>query len=219
MTLAALLVLRPWPDPLLDRVGHDPRADYVEQFWLPILGPSALLLLRRLVSALDAQVPGPSGVTSAPGPGGDAEPRTVSVGDLASSLGMGSPRGPSGAFYRTLDRLVSFGFAHLVDDATLAVRTHLPPLTRRQLKRLPEVVRAEHDRWLADQAQAPGVATEHMTRRARALALSLLELGEDRVGAERQLHHWQFHPAIAHEAIRWATAEHERRRPPPPEPA
>ena len=51
-----------------------------------------------------------------------------------------------------------------------------------------------------------------MRRRARALALSLIELGEDRSGTERQLHLWRFHPAVAHEAVRWAVAEHAARQ-------
>ncbi len=33
------LHIRPWPDAVIDRVGHDPRSAYVERFWLGILGP------------------------------------------------------------------------------------------------------------------------------------------------------------------------------------
>ena len=32
----------PWPDPVLDVIGHDPRSWYAETFWLPTLGPTAL---------------------------------------------------------------------------------------------------------------------------------------------------------------------------------
>ena len=31
-----------WVDPLVDRLGHDPRSTYVEQYWLGILGPSTV---------------------------------------------------------------------------------------------------------------------------------------------------------------------------------
>ena len=44
--------------------------------------------------------------------------------------------------------------------------------------------------------------------RARRLALSLLELGEDIEGAERQLHRWRFHPLVAREATAWAWKRH-----------
>jgi len=30
-----------WPDPVIDRLGYDPRSLYVETFWLGILGPSS----------------------------------------------------------------------------------------------------------------------------------------------------------------------------------
>ena len=43
----------PWPDAVLDTVGHDPRSRYAERFWLPTLGPTALLLLRHLAAQFD----------------------------------------------------------------------------------------------------------------------------------------------------------------------
>jgi hypothetical protein len=39
----------------------------------------------------------------------------------------------------------------------------------------------------------------------------MIQLGEDNQSVERQLHRWRFHPAIAHEAIRWALARHPHR--------
>ena len=48
--------------------------------------------------------------------------------------------------------------------------------------------------------------------RARRLALSLVESGEGYDDAERQLHRWKFHPAVAHDAVKWAHAEHLARR-------
>jgi hypothetical protein len=34
-----ILPVRPWPDSVIDALGHDPRSAYVERFWLGILGP------------------------------------------------------------------------------------------------------------------------------------------------------------------------------------
>jgi hypothetical protein len=34
------LTIVPWPEPMIDTLGHDPRSLYVETFWLPILGPT-----------------------------------------------------------------------------------------------------------------------------------------------------------------------------------
>jgi site-specific DNA recombinase len=36
------LHVRPWPDPVIDAVGHDPRSTYVERFWLGVLGPASI---------------------------------------------------------------------------------------------------------------------------------------------------------------------------------
>ena len=52
------LTVRPWPDSVLDDVGHDPRSPYVERFWLGVLGPSSVVFLRRLAAELEAN---PSG--------------------------------------------------------------------------------------------------------------------------------------------------------------
>ena len=37
--MADTLDIRPWPDPVIDSVGLDPRSHYVETYWLSILGP------------------------------------------------------------------------------------------------------------------------------------------------------------------------------------
>ena len=55
------LTVRPWPDSVLDRVGHDPRSSYVERFWLGrlpmpevmlrvLLDPAALRVLRSPIA-------------------------------------------------------------------------------------------------------------------------------------------------------------------------
>src|SRR4029079_11787921 len=66
------LTIRPWPDDVIDALGHDPRSAYVERFWLGVLGPSAIWLLRRLASGLDAE------------PAGFALP----LADTAQSIGL-----------------------------------------------------------------------------------------------------------------------------------
>src|ERR1700679_327867 len=54
----ATLAVVPWPDPVIDTLGYDPRSWYVEQFWLPIVGPTATWLLRRIVSRFDTEPDG-----------------------------------------------------------------------------------------------------------------------------------------------------------------
>ncbi len=34
-----VLHVRPWPDDVIDHLGHDPRSTYVEDYWLSFLAP------------------------------------------------------------------------------------------------------------------------------------------------------------------------------------
>ena len=43
-----------WSDPLIEALGYDARSRYVETFWAPALGPSAIAVLRRLSESLVA---------------------------------------------------------------------------------------------------------------------------------------------------------------------
>ena len=182
------LDVRPWPDPVLDTLGHDPRSAYVEEFWLGILGPTTTWLLRRLVAVLDEH---PEGTT-------------VALTELSRVLGLGRRAGRNGPVERCIERAVYFEVARIEEDGALAVRRRLPPLTRRQVVRLPSSLQLSHQRW---QESQPGAA-DAVRRRARQLALSLIELGEDVESAERQLLRWRYHPALAHQSAQWAWDRH-----------
>ena len=184
------LPIRPWPDPVIDALGFDPRSPYVEQFWLGILGPSTTLLLRRIAAGLEES---PAGFD-------------LPLADTARALGIGGFGGRGSPFVRALTRCCQFDLAHLQHDGAFAVRRKLPPLNRRQVSRLSETLQAEHESWQQEQLDVPAV--EQQRRRACRLALSLFELGEDIEGAERQLHRWRFHPAMARQAVAWAWDRH-----------
>ncbi len=189
----ASLRITTWADPLVDRLGHDPRSQYFERFWLPVLGPSTCWLLRRLADGLDA----------------DPDGFELDLDDTARALGLGRGRGRNAPFTRALRRTTDFGLTRRDGRAALGVRRHVPPLTAGQLRRLPSVLQADHVAWTSRPPSAPSV--EEMRTRARRLALSLVELGEDREGVERQLHRWRFHPAMTFDAARWAFEAHAKR--------
>ena len=205
------LLVRPWHDTVIDAVGHEVRSAYVERFWLGVLGPSSTLLLRRLALGLDES---PEGFE-------------LDLAATATELGLGNRSGRHAPFYRSIERCCRFGAAQLIDEHTLRVRRKLPPLTRLQLARLPAAVQAAHRAWVEGPTPASRATVDvsEIRERARGLALSLLELGEDREATERQLHRWHLHPAIAHEAMAWASERLEVRRAiapheaPPPEAA
>ena len=91
------LTIQPWPDPVIDQVGHDPRSAYVEHFWLGVLGPSTIWLMRRLASGFERT---PDGF--------DLDPV-----ETAASLGLAARGGPQSPVRKSLDRACTFGVARL----------------------------------------------------------------------------------------------------------
>jgi hypothetical protein len=184
--MPALVRITPWPDPVLDALGHDPRSWYAETFWLPTLGPTALLLLRHLADRFEEH---PDGLT-------------LPVADTAAALGLGPRDGEQSPLVRSLNRLQQFDLAHPHAEQVIAVRRTLPPVHRRHVRRLPVAIQARHRDWVAGQAAAGSL--DPARRRARRVALTLMMEGESLDAVERALHRSGFHPAVGHEAVRWA---------------
>src|SRR5581483_5669302 len=151
----------PWKDPVIDTLGHDPRAPYPEKFWLPTLGPTALFLIRHLADRFDRE---PAGFE-------------LALAEVSRCLGLGDRIGRSSTLARSLGRLVQFDLAAYPGDeddghpdgdrsvgadragrgdadraqrghaeradrggrgpGVLRVRRHLPPINRRHIHRLP----------------------------------------------------------------------------------
>jgi hypothetical protein len=203
------LRLQSWSDPLVEALGHDPRSYYAERFWLPVLGPSTILLLRLAATELDCS---PAGWE-------------LELGELARRLGLGDRVGQRAPVIRTLARCVDFEMMRPCGALTLEVRRRLPPLARRHLARLTTPLLDEHARWAVVGAAREPVASGRgdartapppppvsvLRERGRRLALSLLELGEDRAAAERHLLSWHYHPALAVECAAWAGEVHSAR--------
>ncbi len=188
--MSATILVKPWPDPVIDVLGHDPRSWYVESFWLPTLGPTCVLLMRHLADRFDRR---PEGLT-------------LPVADTAQALGLGTGAGSSSPLQRSLSRLVQFDLACEAGDSTVAVRRHLPPVNRRHVRRLPPLLQAEHADWVQSQLDVP--ALDIARRRARRVAFTLLEQGDDPDHVERALHSVGFHPSVCREAACWAVQRH-----------
>ena len=124
------LIVLPWPDADADRWGHEARSRYVELFVLPILGPSATWLLRRLVDGLETY---PEGYE-------------LDLPETAVSLGLNYTPDRNGPFARALQRCVMFGYARAVPYG-LAVRSRFGNLSPRQLERLPAHLRSVHSEY------------------------------------------------------------------------
>ena len=130
------------PRPLNDVAeGFRPDSEYVETFWLGVLGPTATWLLRRFCAGLDAY---PEGYE-------------LDLAQTALSLGTTFTPGKSGPFSRAVDRCVLFGMAERGWEhgvPALAVRRVIPALPRRRVERLPDFLRAAHAAWIAETANS-----------------------------------------------------------------
>lgn len=186
------LTIRPWVDPLVDRLGHDPRSRYVEQFWLGVLGPSTTLFLRLCAHAFDREPDG-------------AE---LEVGDIAHQLGLGHKGGRNSPMARSILRCCRFGMARPSGSGVLEVRRRLAPLNRGQIDRLSPQLQVAH----AAHLEYPGPKGSADEQRARQVALSLIECGDGVDMAEVQLGQWRFTPAVAASAVQWAWNQHENQR-------
>jgi hypothetical protein len=161
---ATCLMVVPWDDPVVDEIGFDVRSEYVELCWLNVLGPTSTWLVRRLVRGLDHH---PLGYE-------------LDLWETARSLGLAYSPAASSPFARALHRCVLFGTAQPMHGA-LAVRRRLPPVSGRQLARMPTVLREEHERWCAPERS---ITTNG---RASLLAEAMRTAGDEPDQIERQL--------------------------------
>lgn len=159
---ATSLMVEPWPDPVLDELGHDPRSAYVERFWLPVMGPSSLLVVRRLADRLDNE---PDGFE-------------LQLDAFAGELGLGRRGGHNSPIWRTLERTSRFRATRLHGE-TMLVRRHLDSLSGPQVRRLPDGLQRVHQQWIerrvqhrserdsADQAQSGDTVSRRTTSESR----------------------------------------------------
>jgi len=126
--IVGTLVARAWIDPVVEAVGYGPTSSYVEHCWLPVLGPTATWLYRRLGRIVQET----------------SDPVRIDLADLALGLGLGRGLGRQSPLCRSLGRLGRFSIVRPAGPA-LEVRRALAPLTELQLVRLGPGVRRWHD--------------------------------------------------------------------------
>lgn len=182
-----ILRVRPWDDPQLQRRGHDPRSAYVERFWIAILGPSAVWLLRLLAREFDELAPG--------------NDLRLDLDSTAKRLGLQHRGGRGSTFMRTIERCTIFGIAHF-DDAVLMVRRRLPPVPHRLRDRIPHELRDEVGRWSRTDGQS-----EFSVGETRLLASCMLMLGHGLHESAERLVTLGFAPNASNEATAWAWAQ------------
>jgi hypothetical protein len=105
---------------------HGPDDAYVDELWLPVLGPASWVTWRHL-----ARLVGQPGTS------------TVTLVDLAAATGLGNRQGRQAPINRALRRLESFKLAQC-GPGVIAIRAKLPDITERQLARLAPTIQALH---------------------------------------------------------------------------
>jgi len=127
--------------PLMDaaagRGGFEPGHPYIELCYLPVIGPTSFVLLRRLGTQLARR---PDGYE-------------VDLASLARDVGLGESTGKSAPLRRSLDRLARFGLARWSDDGTYELATKLPALSPQQLSRLGPLPWEAHRHFTAQLAE------------------------------------------------------------------
>ena len=151
------LVVVPWLDPIVDEVGFDVFSRYAEMFWLPVMGPSAMWIMRRIVMGF-AEFPGGY---------------EMDTQEIALAVGLSFTQGANCPFSRALRRCQWFGAAQSVQGG-LAVRIKLPPVSRRQIQRFPVSLKQSLVAW-------PVESTDHqqLVERAKLIANALITTGDD----------------------------------------
>ena len=183
-------LILPLRDEHIDATGFDPRSHYAETFWLPILGPSTLWLLRSIATRFDVE---PDGFT-------------MHLEEQSASLGIRSNGGRNNAFQRSLHRLVGFNMGRTVDERTLEVRRVMPPLHTGQVRRLSTRLQRLHH----DAMERRDTDRREDAHRAGKVAFTLLQLGDSPDLVEQQLISWGVDPGTAHGAVNEAWAAKAR---------
>jgi len=161
--LASHLTIDPWPDSRQHGTGHDPldrdtppgQPPYCETFWLPIIGPTALLLIRQLTRHHENN------------PG-----QPIPTVHIAQSLGLGQRIDRSSRLADIIARVEMFKFARLsaLGDH-LALRPELPHMPDYTIQRLPDAHRALHDHLYQPQANtAPAAPNTSLATAAEAIS-------------------------------------------------
>lgn len=122
-------VLREWEWSPPEEPRFRVRSHYVERLWLPLLGPTALLLVRLLAELIDESHNG----------------QGVDFGLVAVALGVGlKTPGEQSALARALGRLERFELVRFDGRGEIMVRVELPLVSPRDLSGLPLWLQERH---------------------------------------------------------------------------
>ena len=131
-----------WADDVHDEDGHRADSLYVEMFWLPVLGPSATLFVRRMNMYLAEN------------------PDGFSIGaiELGRELGLGHSQSRHAPLSRALHRCIMFGIVRRNSPAHFAVRRLISRVAEQHVVLLPPMLQRAHSLWPAGPLSPPAPA-------------------------------------------------------------
>ncbi len=136
------------PDRQVRRVGFDLSDTYVEQCWSAVVGPSAVVLLRRMPELWSHEVPA-----------------RIRADELSRSIGLGAGTGANSRLVATMDRLSKFGLARRGPGPDqLDVFLEVAPLRDNQLERVPKWTRDAHERLFSAHLEGFDGVAEHRAK-------------------------------------------------------
>ena len=162
------------PDERVQRIGFDLTDPYVEHCWSSVLGPTSILLLRRMPALWDT-----------------GTPAEIGASELSRSLGLRGGTGDNGLLMRSVDRLVHYRLARPATTGVgLEVFHRVAPLTARQLDRSSAWTRDTHQRLFSEHLEQFNDLASHRANLASVTArLDRIQYGAGRLTSGIAAHH------------------------------
>lgn len=128
MTTVTFIPIQPNSNSTISFLGNDP---YIEKFWLPILGPTATLLLNDLMTKALM----------------NTEAFQSTIGELSMTTGVGNREGHSSPIVKNLKRLCDFGLISYYNEMYY-VPTNIEVMSSDKLRKLNYLLQSEHKVWI-----------------------------------------------------------------------
>ncbi|MFN8016246.1 MAG: hypothetical protein U0R17_06550 [Acidimicrobiia bacterium] len=158
---------------------------YIEQFWLPLLGPTATLLINNLtLKSLS-----------------NSQTFYISKAELSLSLGTGYRSGDSSPIQKQLIRLSRNKLIYQINSNEYLIPKIVPQLGITQISKLSNTLRTQHDAWITRLEISP-IST--FRRKIKQLVLKLQSLDYDNQKVKNILNSTGLHPSIIAEALELA---------------
>ena len=128
MSTITFIPIQPNNNSTVSFLANDP---YIDKFWLPILGPTATLLLHELMSKALIK----------------NDPFHSSIGELSTCIGVGNREGSASPIAKNLKRLCDFGLISKYNEL-FYVPTNIEQMPEDKLRKLSYTLQSEHKRWI-----------------------------------------------------------------------